>query len=43
MLEREAGLTDESLVEAHGTFSKAHCISCKAEYSKEWVKGNKRL
>lgn len=38
MLEREAGLTDEALVEAHGTFSKAHCLVCKSEYSQEWVK-----
>ncbi len=40
-LERLAGLSDELLIEAHGTFHSAHCTdnSCKKEYSQEWVKG----
>ena len=27
-LEREAGLKDQKLVEAHGAFHKGHCIDC---------------
>lgn len=37
-LERIAGIPDEKLVEAHGTFHSNHCIDCRREYSKEWVK-----
>lgn len=37
-LERIAGIPDEKLVEAHGTFYTNHCIDCHEEYSKEWVK-----
>ncbi|KAJ6638072.1 NAD-dependent protein deacetylase Sirt2 [Pseudolycoriella hygida] len=39
-LERIAGVPDEKLVEAHGTFYTSHCIArkCKQEYSKEWMK-----
>ncbi|KAJ2718233.1 NAD-dependent protein deacetylase sirtuin-2, partial [Coemansia sp. Benny D115] len=39
-LERVAGIDPELIVEAHGTFSLAHCINrrCKKEYSQEWVK-----
>ena len=41
MLERVAGLHDEKLVEAHGSFHKSHCINstCRKEYSLEWIKG----
>ena len=40
-LERVAGISGEHLVEAHGTFHSAHCItkSCRKEYSQEWMKG----
>ena len=32
-LEREAGIADEKLVEAHGAFNTGHCIDCKKEFS----------
>ena len=38
-MEREAGLTDEKLIEAHGSFSSAHCIECEEKYEKDWLKG----
>ena len=28
-LERQAGISDEKLVEAHGTFNTGSCIKCK--------------
>ncbi|AMD22321.1 HGL019Cp [Eremothecium sinecaudum] len=31
-LERAAGITDEFIVEAHGSFAKNHCITCNKEY-----------
>lgn len=37
-LERIAGIEDEKLVEAHGTFYTNHCIDCNKEFSMEWVK-----
>lgn len=39
-LERMAGIPDNKLVEAHGTFNTGHCVkrSCKQEYSLEWMK-----
>jgi len=37
-LERLAGIPAEKLVEAHGTFSAAHCIQCGAAYSPDYVK-----
>ncbi|KAG5673762.1 hypothetical protein PVAND_003782 [Polypedilum vanderplanki] len=37
-LERIAGIDEEKLVEAHGTFYKHHCIDCQEEYSMEWAK-----
>lgn len=37
-LERIAGVKDEKLVEAHGTFYTNHCLECRAEYSMEWMK-----
>ena len=38
-LERVAGLPQEKLVEAHGTFHTSHCLECGAEYSLPWMKG----
>ncbi|XP_078517305.1 NAD-dependent protein deacetylase sirtuin-2 isoform X2 [Lissotriton helveticus] len=39
-LERVAGLTEEDLIEAHGTFFTSHCVSmfCKKEYTLGWMK-----
>ncbi|KAL7024376.1 hypothetical protein ACKWTF_013013 [Chironomus riparius] len=37
-LERIAGIDDEKLVEAHGTFYTNHCIDCQKEYAMEWMK-----
>ncbi|XP_054855756.1 NAD-dependent protein deacetylase sirtuin-2 [Eublepharis macularius] len=39
-LERVAGLDQEDLVEAHGTFFTSHCISssCRKEYKLDWMK-----
>lgn len=38
-LERRAGVPDELIVEAHGAFHNAHCITCNKEYSHDFVKG----
>uniref|UniRef100_A0A2R8PI49 NAD-dependent protein deacetylase n=1 Tax=Callithrix jacchus TaxID=9483 RepID=A0A2R8PI49_CALJA len=40
-LERIAGLEQEDLVEAHGTFYTSHCVSpsCRREYTLSWMKG----
>ena len=40
-LERVAGIPEEKLVEAHGSFHTAHCVVCRKEYTHEWVKGIK--
>ncbi|KAL9899185.1 sirtuin 2 isoform 1-T1 [Glossina fuscipes fuscipes] len=37
-LERVAGVPDEKLVEAHGTFYTNHCMGCDMQYSMEWMK-----
>ncbi|ELT94099.1 hypothetical protein CAPTEDRAFT_227953 [Capitella teleta] len=37
-LERVAGIPEEMIVEAHGTFATAHCIDCRKQFSQEWVK-----
>jgi len=37
-LERVAGVSDDLLIEAHGSFNTAKCIKCKKEYSQQWVK-----
>lgn len=37
-LERFAGVEDEFIVEAHGSFAKNHCIDCNHEMSSEVVK-----
>lgn len=39
-LERIAGINDEKLVEAHGTFFSNHCLKCRKAYNMEFVKGN---
>ncbi|XP_017476296.1 PREDICTED: NAD-dependent protein deacetylase Sirt2-like isoform X1 [Rhagoletis zephyria] len=37
-LERLAGIPEEKLVEAHGTFHTNHCVDCNKFYTKEWLK-----
>uniref|UniRef100_A0A0K8VP96 NAD-dependent protein deacetylase n=1 Tax=Bactrocera latifrons TaxID=174628 RepID=A0A0K8VP96_BACLA len=37
-LERIAGIPEEKMVEAHGTFHTNHCLECTTLYSKEWMK-----
>jgi len=37
-LERVAGVSGERLVEAHGSFSLAHCVKCRQEYTCDFVK-----
>lgn len=37
-LERVAGIPEEKLVEAHGSFHTAHCVDCRKEYTHKWVK-----
>lgn len=37
-LERVAGIPEEKLVEAHGTFHTSHCLKCRKEYCLEWMK-----
>ncbi|XP_032632164.1 NAD-dependent protein deacetylase sirtuin-2 [Chelonoidis abingdonii] len=39
-LERVAGLDQEDLVEAHGTFFTSHCLrsSCRKQYTLDWMK-----
>eukprot|EP01100_Stratorugosa_tubuloviscum_P012374 TRINITY_DN5858_c0_g1_i1.p1 TRINITY_DN5858_c0_g1~~TRINITY_DN5858_c0_g1_i1.p1 ORF type:complete len:437 (+),score=219.18 TRINITY_DN5858_c0_g1_i1:210-1520(+) len=37
-LENEAGVPKDLVVEAHGTLSSAHCISCRKEYSIDKLK-----
>ncbi|KAK5581325.1 hypothetical protein RB653_001356 [Dictyostelium firmibasis] len=37
-LERIAGIPGSKLVEAHGSFATSHCVSCKKEYSTDYVK-----
>lgn len=38
-LERIAGINEEKLVEAHGTFFSNHCLKCRKSYNMEYVKG----
>ncbi|EAA07580.5 AGAP002943-PA [Anopheles gambiae str. PEST] len=37
-LERIAGIPEDKIVEAHGTFYTNHCLECKIAYSLEFVK-----
>jgi NAD-dependent deacetylase sirtuin 2 len=37
-LERVAGVKDDKLVEAHGTFYTGHCLTCRKEYTLDWMK-----
>ncbi|XP_041969747.1 NAD-dependent protein deacetylase sirtuin-2 [Aricia agestis] len=37
-LERGAGIPEEKLVEAHGTFYTSHCLECRKQYPLEFIK-----
>lgn len=37
-LERVAGIPEDKIVEAHGTFFTNHCTQCNKAYTMEWVK-----
>ena len=39
-MERIVGIDENLIVEAHGTFSAAHCVECKLEYPEEYFKSN---
>ena len=34
-LERLAGVTENKIVEAHGSFAKSYCVNCKAQYDND--------
>jgi len=38
-LERVAGVNEDKVVEAHGTFYTSHCLRCRKEYDLVWMKG----
>ncbi|KAL8790711.1 MAG: hypothetical protein Q9195_006253 [Heterodermia aff. obscurata] len=38
-LERAAGVPDEKIVEAHGSFARQRCIECKTSYPEDLMKG----
>lgn len=37
-LERVAGIPQEKIIEAHGSFHTAHCVGCQKEYPHEWIR-----
>ncbi|XP_073247817.1 NAD-dependent protein deacetylase sirtuin-2-like [Porites lutea] len=37
-LERVAGIPQEKIIEAHGSFHTAHCVGCRKEYPHEWIR-----
>eukprot|EP00116_Pleurobrachia_bachei_P009851 sb/3470113/ len=37
-LEFLAGLTEEEVIEAHGSFQRSYCTKCRKEYPLEWLK-----
>jgi len=37
-LDRLVGLPEDKIVEAHGTFYTNHCVTCRKEFSMEWMK-----
>jgi NAD+-dependent protein deacetylase sirtuin 2 len=39
-LERIVGIDENLIIEAHGTFSNSHCVSCKSEHSEDHFKSN---
>ena len=38
LLERSAGISEDKMINAHGTIEKGHCIKCHAQYSLNWMK-----
>ena len=39
-LERAAGVPDEKIVEAHGSFARQRCIECKTTYPEDLMKSS---
>ncbi|OHS94354.1 NAD-dependent protein deacetylase Sirt2 [Tritrichomonas foetus] len=39
-LDRKVGISDELLIEAHGHYESAHCLSCKKEYKLNEIKSD---
>ncbi|PWN38452.1 NAD-dependent deacetylase sirtuin-2 [Meira miltonrushii] len=37
-LERLAGLSEDRIVEAHGSFAQSRCIRCKKEVEQDWIR-----
>ncbi|CAG5111203.1 Oidioi.mRNA.OKI2018_I69.chr2.g5533.t1.cds [Oikopleura dioica] len=37
-LEHIAGVPEEKIIEAHGTFHRNHCVKCRKDYSLDWLK-----
>ncbi|KAF7280936.1 sirtuin 2 [Rhynchophorus ferrugineus] len=37
-LERVAGIPEDKLIEAHGTFYTGHCLACRQKYTLDWMK-----
>ena len=37
-LEHIAGVPEEKIIEAHGTFHRSYCTKCKCQYSLQWLK-----
>jgi len=42
-LERLAGVPDDKIVEAHGSFHLSHCTKCEKEFSFQWMRGTPNL
>ena len=38
-LEHIAGISEDKVVEAHGSFRTAHCLHCNKLYTQQWIKG----
>lgn len=38
-MERLAGIPEEKMIEAHGSFHTGHCMKCRTEYPFEYLKG----
>ena len=40
-LETTAGVPDDKLIQGHGTVKSGHCLTCKTNYTLEWMKSKK--
>ena len=38
-LELVAGVQEDLVIAAHGTFYTSHCTNCQKEYTEPWMKG----